>query len=58
MDILRFIHSNAIREHLKNISYQFHPLEAALADLAVQRCIDQFANAYHKTMIKEYALMV
>ena len=29
MDILSFVNSNAIRDHLKNINYQFNSLEAA-----------------------------
>ncbi|MBR3148665.1 MAG: hypothetical protein IKF64_00700 [Eubacterium sp.] len=29
MDILRFVNSNAIREHLKKVNYQFNTLEAA-----------------------------
>lgn len=54
MDILQFINSNAIRNHLKKINYQFNTLEAAwLIYHSYNYSVYEKFNAYEQLM-KEY----
>ncbi len=54
MDILQFINSNAIRNHLKKINYQFDTLEAAwLIYHSYNHSVYEKFNAYEQLM-KEY----
>ena len=54
MDILQFINSNAIRNHLKKINYQFYTLEAAwLIYHSYNHSVYEKFNAYEQLM-KEY----
>lgn len=54
MDILQFINSNAIRNHLKKINYQFNTLEAAwLIYHSYNHSVYEKFNAYEQLM-KEY----